>query len=173
MSNTPHPTDAVAEREHLWSLIKGIRFAMFTSRHGNGHLHGRPMTTQNRSIGEDASLWFFMPAHSEPAADLVAEPQVHVGYADPGADRYVSVSGTAAVIDDDAMKQQLWSPMAAAWFPEGVDSPDLALVQVKISHASYWDVQDSKLVQVVKMAKAAITGHPPTDMGAHGEVRLR
>lgn len=31
----------------LWDLIKDIRFAMFTARHGDGRLHSRPMITQN------------------------------------------------------------------------------------------------------------------------------
>jgi len=161
------------ERDHLWSLIKDIRFAMFTARHGNGHLHSRPMTTQNKGIDEDASLWFFMGAPSEPVADLASEPQVNVAYADPDADRYVSVSGTAAVVDDPAKKRALWSKMNEAWFPAGPDDPNLRLVQVKIVHASYWDVKDSKLVQLFKMAKAAVTGKPPTDMGEHADVRLR
>ena len=35
-----------------------------------------------------------------------------------------------AIIDDDpAKKQQLWSKMVEAWFPGGVDDPDLALVR--------------------------------------------
>lgn len=161
------------ERTHLWSLIKDIRFAMFTARHENHHLHSRPMTTQNRAIDEDTSLWFFMSRSREPVADLVQDPEVNVAYADPGADRYVSVSGRAAVVDDGAKKRQLWSKMAEAWFPGGVDDPDLALVQVQVTHASYWDVKDSKLVQVFKMAKAALTGRPPEDMGDHAEVRLR
>jgi general stress protein 26 len=105
--------------------------------------------------------------------DLAAQPEVNVAYADPGADRYVSVSGTAAVSNDPARKRQLWSKMAEVWFPAGVDDPDLTLVQVRIAHASYWDVKDSKLVQVVKMAKAAVTGKPPSDMGEHREVSMR
>jgi len=59
-----------------------------------------------------------------------------------------------------------------AWFPKGINDPDLALVRVKISHADYWDVKSSKLVQLYKMAKAAITGKPPTDMGEHAEVKM-
>ena len=48
-----------------------------------------------------------------------------------------------------------------------------SLVQVRIVHANYWDVKSSKLVQLLVMAKAAVTGKPPTDLGDHGEVRMR
>ena len=108
----------------------------------------------------------------DPVADLTADPGVNVAYADTGADSYVSVSGTAAVIEDMAKKKQLWSKMAEAWFPGGVDDPDLALVRVKITHANYWDVKESKIVQLYQMAKAAVTGKPPTDLGEHGEIRM-
>ena len=72
-------------RIRLWDLIKNIRFAMFTSRHANGHLHSRPMTTQNSAVDEDASLWFFMSRRGEPVADLAADPVVNIVYADPDA----------------------------------------------------------------------------------------
>ena len=165
--------DTAHSRQLLWKMIKDIRFAMFTTRHGNGHLHSRPMTTQNKEIGADESLWFFMSRKSDPVDDLRAEPTVNVAYADPGADAYVSVSGKASVIDDPAKKNQLWSKPTEAWFPNGPTDPDLALVQVQIVHASYWDVKESKLVQLYEMAKAVVTGKPPTEMGEHGEVRMR
>ena len=159
-------------REKLWRLIKDIRFSMFTVRHANGHLHSRPMTTQNAGVEDDSSLWFFMSKDSESVADLSREGSVNVAYADVGADSYVSVSGNAAVVDDLAKKRQLWSKMAQAWFPGGAEDPDLALVQVKISHADYWDVKENKLVQLIKMAHAAVTGTTPSGMGEHGEVRM-
>ena len=159
-------------RHLLWQLIKDTKFAMFTTRHYNGHLHSRPMTTQNSKVDEDDSLWFFMSKKSDPVADFSEEPTVNVTYANPSADSYVSVSGTAALVENDNKKKQLFTPMAQAWFPGGPTDPDLALVQVKITHANYWDVKQSKIVQLYEMAKAAITGKPPTDMGEHGEVRM-
>ncbi len=159
-------------RSRLWDLIKDIRFAMFTTRHGNGHLHSRPMTTQNSKLDEDASLWFFMARDDEPVADLIADPIVNLVYADPGEDRYVSVSGTAAVVEDLAKKKRLWSKTAKAWFPGGAADPNLALVEVKIIHANYWDVEESTIVQLFHMAKAAITGKPPKEMGEQVKVRM-
>ena len=97
---------------------------------------------------------------------------VNVAFADPGSDPWVSVSGEAAVVNDPAKAEQLWSKMNDAWFKGGPRDPDLALVQVRIVHASYWDVKESQIVQLWKMAKAAVTGEPP-HLGEHGEVRLR
>ena len=159
-------------RDKLWTMIKDIKFAMFTTRHGNGHLHARPMTTQNKALDDDDSLWFFMAKKGDPVEDLKTDPVVNVVYADPSSDTYVSVSGTAAVLEDAAKKQQLWNKAAEAWFPGGPTDPDLALVQVRIIHANYWDVKASKPVQLFAMAKAVVTGKPPVDLAEHGEVRM-
>jgi len=161
------------QREKLWHLIKDTRFAMFTTRHGNGHLHSRPMTTQNQAIDEDECLWFFMSRSGGPVADLRTEDEVNLSYSDPDKDRYVSVSGRARVVHNPAKLQKLWGKLNEAWFPGGVDDPDLALVEVQISHAHYWDVKENKLVQLYEMAKAAFTGKPPAALGESVEIRMR
>ena len=165
-------TDPMEARSTMWTLIKDIKYAMFTTRHGNGHLHSRPMTTQNCSLDEDSNLWFFMSRRGDPIKDLTAEPMVSVTYADPGEESYVSVSGTASIVEDPQKKQQLWTRPAATWFPGGVTDPDLALVRVRIGHADYWDVKQSHIVRLYQRAMAAVTGKPPSDQGEHAEIRM-
>ena len=96
----PITSDSAQAREQLWELVKDIRMAMFTTRHSNGHLHSRPMTTQNTGLDEDASLWFFMSRGSEAVTDLASDAVVNISYADPGDDRYVSISANAVVVDN-------------------------------------------------------------------------
>ncbi|NIM43646.1 MAG: pyridoxamine 5'-phosphate oxidase family protein [Hydrogenophaga sp.] len=160
-------------RDDLWKMIKDIRFGMLTTRHSgeahDGHLHARPMTTQNKDL-DDARLWFFMSRRSGPVDDIVADPTVNVSYAEPDDDTYVSVSGIARVIPDVAQARALWNKAADAWFPGGPEDPDLVLVAVDIEHAHYWDVKENKLTQLMVMAKAALTGEPPR-LGESGEVR--
>ncbi len=138
---------------------------MFTARNPDGHRHARPLTTKNKGVGEDSSLSFFMSRAGDPVADIGEDPSANVSYADVGCDGYISVSGIAAVVEDLAKKRQLWSKMAQAWFPGGAEDRDRALVQVKISHAAYWDVKGSRLVQLFKVAAAAVTGKRPTGIG--------
>ncbi|WP_051243223.1 pyridoxamine 5'-phosphate oxidase family protein [Azohydromonas australica] len=166
--STPESNDIAK----LWELIKDMRFGMLTTRHENGHLHSRPMTTQNRRDDEADALFFFMSRSSEPFADLQREHQVNVAYANPSSDTYVSVSGLAEAVEDPALRHALWNTATQAWFPNGPDDADVALVRVRITHAEYWDVHESKLVQLYKMARAAATGQPPKDMGDYGEVRM-
>ncbi|MBS0546686.1 MAG: pyridoxamine 5'-phosphate oxidase family protein [Proteobacteria bacterium] len=161
-------TDTTAK---LWDLIRDIKYGMFTARHGNGHLHSRPMTTLDRDE-QGGILWFFMSRSSEPVMDIENMSEVNLSYSDAGRDAYVSVSGTAHVVNDMGQKKRLWSPMVQAWFPGGIDDPDLALVAVTIDHAEYWDVKTNKATKIYEMAKAAMTGTTPS-IGEHAQVRMR
>ena len=127
------------------------------------------MTTQNSKLDGHNSLWFFMSRKGEPVADIAKDAGVNLAYVNPSDDTYVSVSGTAAVVEDQAKKEELWSKLAQAWFPGGVTDADLALVQVRIEHANYWDIGESKIVQLFHLATAAMTGKPPTCLGEHAE----
>jgi general stress protein 26 len=164
-------SNSTSDQQTLWELIRDIKFGMLTHRHGNGMLHSLPLTTQNKSSDEGAALYFFISRKSELVQSLQQDGNVNVSYSNPGDDRYVSVSGLAAISEDAAKKEALWSAMAKAWFPGGVTDPDLVLLEVGISHAEYWDVKESKMVQLAKMAKAAVTGERPA-LGEHKEVRV-
>jgi general stress protein 26 len=165
-------TDRTTDEHTLWTLIKDIKFGMLTHQHTDGQLHSAPLTTQNKAGDEGMALYFFISRKSEMAACLAKEANVNVAYANPGDDRYVSVSGHATLVEDQAKKADLFTPLAKAWFPGGATDPDLALLQVDIGHAEYWNVKESKMVQLVKMAKAAITGEPVKKLGEHKELSL-
>ena len=158
--------------ETLWNLIKDIKFGMFTHRNATGLLHAHPLTTQNKMLGDGEPLYFFVPRNGELAGRIGQDSAVNISYADTSADSYVSVSGEARIEDNMAKKEELFSPLAKAWFPQGAGDPNLALLAVHVRHAEYWDVDESKMVQLFKMAKAALTGEPPRHLGEHKELNL-
>ncbi|AEG93904.1 pyridoxamine 5'-phosphate oxidase family protein [Ramlibacter tataouinensis] len=161
-NDSPHDT--------LWKLIKDMRFGMLTHRHPDGTLHAHPLTTQNKALDEGV-LYFFVSKSTEVGRRLQVDGDVCVAYADASKDHYVSISGHATVSSDRAKVERLFNALAKAWFPGGVDDPNLELVEVKILHAEYWDVKESKVTQLAKMATAAVTGHPP-HLGEHQELHF-
>ena len=163
MSNMSSP------RETLWDLIKSTRFGMLTHRHTDGMLHSHPLTTQNKSIDEAGILYFFVSKKSEVGERLLVDGNVNVAYVDTGKDTYVSVTGQAKISEDMATKERLFTAITKAWFPAGPTDPDMELVEIHIRHAEYWDVKESKMTQLFKIATAAVTGSPPK-MGEHKEL---
>ena len=156
-----------SEKKTLWTLIKDIKFGMLTHSHSNGELHSHPLTTQNKTGDEGNQLYFFISQRSELAKRMAIDNNVNVSYAHPGDDRYVSVSGQASIVDDQAKKDALFTVLAKAWFSGGATDPDLALLVIDIGHVEYWDSKDSKMVQLIKMATAAVTGNPPNVVTEH------
>ncbi|MEJ8836608.1 pyridoxamine 5'-phosphate oxidase family protein [Ramlibacter sp. AN1133] len=161
------------QHEALWDLIKDTRFCMLSHRHADGTLHSHPLTTQNRELAEDGCLWFFVSKSSEVGQRLRQDGNVNLSYANPGKDTWVSVTGTARVLEDPEKKKELFNTFAKAWFPGGAEDPDLELVEVRIDEAEYWNVKENKLLQLLKMGKAAATGTRPKKMGEHHEVQFR
>jgi general stress protein 26 len=155
----------------LRAKLKRIRICMFTTCDGTGRLTSHPMALQDAE--DDGCLWFFTAAHTNLARDLPGNPAVNLSFAEPADSLYVSVSGRAELLNDRARIAQLWNPMVAAWFPEGLDDPELRLVKVDAHSAEFWDSKSSRMVQLMKMAQAALTGTPPTtEPGEHGKIQL-
>ena len=160
------------DHDLLWHMIKDMRFAMLTHRHADGSLHAHPLTMQNRSLDEQGLLYFFVARPTEVGQRLRTDGKVNVSFVDPAKDIYVSIAGHASVNEDLAMKQRLFNALNKAWFPGGADDPNLELVEVAIQHAEYWNVKEGKTTQLLKMARAAVSGHPP-EIGEHREMRVK
>ncbi len=157
------------QQKKLGELIGDIKFAMLTTISSDGKLHSRPMTTQQKDF--DRHLWFFTGLSTEIVPEVESNPKVNVSYSSPDKNSYVSVSGAASVVRDRAKIKELWSPLYKAWFPEGVDDPDLCLLKVDVSEAEYWDMPNSKVAQVYAFAKALATGEQ-AKIGEHRQVNV-
>lgn len=149
----PGTRDAV---EHLGDLIHGIKVAMMTTVEADGSLRSRPMWTQDHDF--DGELWFFTREHSHKVDEVEKDHHVNVSFADPSRERYVSVSGRCTLVKDPRKVRELWSPALKAWFPQGMDDPELALLCVHVERAEYWDAPSSRMVQLAGMLKAVLSG---------------
>jgi general stress protein 26 len=83
----------------------------------------------------------------------------------------MDVRGTATVVTDRQQIKDKWSSFVKAWFPGGVDDPNLALLKVRPGQCYYWDSETGKMIQFVKIAVAAITGKQVAE-GAEGSLKV-
>lgn len=155
-------------RDKVWAMIRDIRVAMLTSEDG-GSLRSRPMVAAQTAF--DGHLWFFTRASSRKVTEVARQEQVCVSYADPKQENYVSLSGTAHLVRDQAEIAHHWSEAARVWFPKGKDDPDIALLRVDVDHGEYWDAPSSAMLHLYGYVKAAVTGEPPHP-GGHAQVKL-
>ena len=142
--------------QKLRELIKDIDFAMLTTVESDGTLRSRPMSTQD--VEFDGYLWFFTSDKSGKAREIMHDRHVNLSYAKPDDNIYISVSGKGSISHDRAKMKEFWNPFYKAWFPEGLETPDIALLKVTVTQAEYWDSSGSKLMHLVGFVKAVATG---------------
>ncbi len=153
MENQAERNEAIRK---LGEMIKDIDFAMLTTVEADGTLRSRPMSTQR--IEFDGNLWFFTRASAPKVDEVRRDERVNVSYAKPDEQRYVSVSGTAEIVRDREKIEELWSPALKAWFPKGLEDPDIALLKVSAEQAEYWDSSSSAMAHLFGFVKALATG---------------
>lgn len=152
----------------LKEMAEKIRTCMFNTITNEG-FHSRPMGTAN--IEDDGSIWFFTNEYSPKSKEISKENEVNLGYSDPSNNAYMYVNGKAELVDDQARKKAYFSPFIKAWFPEGLEDPNLILIKVTPSMAEYWDASASKMVVAFQMLKAIVTGDKP-DLGEHEKIKF-
>lgn len=139
-------------------LVRGERTCMLTTVAADGAIHSRPMAIQQ--VDDDATMWFMAYSDSAKLDQIAAHPQVNVTFG--GGDAWVSASGTATLVDDDAKKRELWNPFTEAWFRCEPEDPQVALIRVDPSGGEYWD-SPSKPAQLFGVLQVLLTKTRPAD----------
>jgi general stress protein 26 len=148
----------------LRELVKGIEFAMLTTAEEDGTLRSRPMRTLDAEF--DGDLYFFTGAGSPKVGEIEHDRHVCVSYAAPAEGRYVSMSGLARILRDRTKMEEFWSPWLKAWFPNGLEDPELALLWISVTQAEYWEGPSGTLVYlagVKAMAAGAAFGESESE----------
>lgn len=145
--------------EHLAKLVEltnDSRFVMMTTTDQDGHLVSRPMSRQEVDV--DADMWFIATRDSRKVAHLRANPTAGVTVTTSSS--WVSLSGSAEVVDDVDKLKQLWSTFAEAWLPGGPEDPNAILIHVDVETAEYWDNPGGRVSSLISLAKSKATGKP-------------
>ncbi len=154
------PTRAEATKK-IYDLIRNIKTAALVTTTDDGHLHSRPMVTQDAEF--DGDVWFFAERDSDKVYEAQANPQVNVTYA--SGNTFVSLAGRLSIVDDLVKKKELWKEPLRVWFENGPEDPNVVLLKVEAEEAQYWDAPDGPIGSLVAMIRVALTG----DKDAAGE----
>ena len=151
---TDETQDRQDRQEKVRALVKDARIAMLTSVAPDGRLVSKPMATQDVEL--DGDVWFVAERDSQKVRNIEAHPHVNVAYSDRSS--WVSLSGTAVVVDDPAKLAELWNTFTDAWLEGGPENPNNVLIRVEADSAEYWDGPGSAVTQVLNLVKAKVTG---------------
>ncbi len=164
-------TTKAENRELLRNLIEDIDIAMFTTLSPSGYPVSRPLSTQQVEFDGEV-LWFLTRGDSPKVAEIRKQPRVNVAYASDSNNSYVSVTGDARVLRDQAKIDELWSDALKAFFPNGSNDPDLKLIRVRVATAEYWDGPSSALGKAISFIVARVTKNDEF-MGENRIIQMR
>jgi general stress protein 26 len=156
-----HPMADTEQLKHdLWKKLADSPFLMIGL--SDTHQHHIPLTAQ---LDEDQvdTLFFFVAKDNRltPGGPAMAQ------FVGKGHDYFACLDGTVRVDNDFAQIEKLWSPQVEAWFPDGKDDPNLALLRFDIDSAELWE-SDISLAGKVKML---FGGKIKSDeLGSHAKV---
>ena len=153
----------------LWAALDEVRIGMLGAV-GATPRHMQPMS----GFGEPSTrtIWFFMQRDN----DLIAQAAEAGGAAmfclvSKDRNLWACIGGTLSQDRDPAMVDKYWGAVTAAWFPDGKDSPNLALMRLDMTDAQVWVVEGGGLKFAYEIAKANLTKTEP-DVGAKTELQF-
>lgn len=154
----------MSSQEHknkIWNMIKDIKVGMLTTQDGN-NLRARPMHIVQDEY--DGTLWFYTKLSADKNLEIKDEHHVCLTFCDSNDGVYISLSGNARLTQNKVLIDKFWGPFTAAWFENGKDDPDVALLEIKIYRGEHWESRENKVFQLYEFAKANLTNERP-DIG--------
>ncbi|HZF63477.1 MAG TPA: pyridoxamine 5'-phosphate oxidase family protein [Chitinophagaceae bacterium] len=155
--------------EKLKKLVEEINICMFITNTRGDQEHTRPMATIE--VEENGLLWFYTDVRSIKVEEVTMQREVHLVYAHPGKSSYLDVWGSAEIVTDRQQVIDKWSPVVKAYFPDGANDPNLALLKVQPVEAYYWEAESGKMIHFLKMAASVVVGKRLAE-GAEGSLNL-
>jgi general stress protein 26 len=125
-----------ADTRRIAELIRDIDICMFVTR-ADGAVRGRPMSN-NGKVEYDGDSWFFSYRDTPKVEEIEADPRVELAYIATEKGTWVSIEGTAQVVEDDDRKRRLWDKELEAWFKDGPEDDNVVLLKVSADRIHAW-----------------------------------
>ena len=155
--------------QKMQELVKHNNICLFTTQITDTPLPTRPMGTQQ--VDDEGNFWFLSGDDSDKNSEILEDNRVQLFYSNPSAAEFMSVYGSASISRDRNKIDELWNPIAKAWFKDGKDDPRLTLIKVTPEEAYYWDTKTNKMVTMIKILAAMVSGKT-MDVGVQGKMTI-
>ena len=130
----------------LAKLMAGIDICMMTTTSANGSLVSRPMSN-NGEVDYDGTSYFFTWTESGVAKELKLNKNVNLAF-EASRKTYVSAAGKARLVTNKSQMEDHWSPDLDEWFPQGLETDGILMIEVKAKRIKYWNGERESEVKV-------------------------
>jgi general stress protein 26 len=127
--------------ERFWTEISRTRTGMLGVADGED-TRFQPMTAHFDK--RDGTFWFFARAEGVITEAAEGGRPANFTYTGAGRDLFACLHGQLKVESDTAARQKFWTEEVARWFPDGRDSPGVALLRFDAEGADIWAPESSQ-----------------------------
>lgn len=146
--------DAIAK---IQAMVKQNKTCFFCTAATGSHAEGaRPMSALQ--VDDAGHLWFLSASDSHKNREVARDPSVTLYFQDSSHVMFLRLSGHAKISTDRAKIKELWRPIFATWFTEGLDDPRITVIQFAPSEGYYWQTKHGTFIAGVKMLIGAAIG---------------
>ena len=135
--------------EEFWKVLDDSRVVMLAGI-GTGNAPARPMTAQTDEDIKDGSVYFFASRSEGIGREVLAgTSQACFTFQSKDNGILASAMGPIAAVNDQAMIDKLWTPMAATYYDQGRSDPDLVLLRFTPPEFEVWRASTGGFLKAV------------------------
>lgn len=138
--------------EKLKQIVGRCRVGMLGMYREDG-IHFSPMS--HVDIDDDGNLWFFTTKETGKSISAKHKNNIFITYAQEANSTFLSISGKAYLNANREKMRELFNPYVKAWFPNGLDDPNLSLLVVHPLEIECWDSDEHKVLNYSKILSPA------------------
>ena len=120
----------------MWRKIDDSSIVMVGS--ADGTTNSEPLTAQIDDDQPDA-IFFFLGKNNR----VAGKNKLLLQFVSKGHELFACIRGTGRIDNNRALIDKLWNPNVEAWFPNGKQDPNLALLRVDIDDTELWETATS------------------------------
>ena len=159
--------DKAEVERRLWREVERRRIGMLGPVGWEVVQHFQPMTAFAEP--ESNSLWFY--TRSDTALARASEPGVNAMFVLMADDMQACIGGELKLRWDSLHRDKYWNAAVAAWYPQGKDDPELAMMRLACHDAQVWLNEAGPMKFGWEIAKANLVGSEP-HLGSSTNLRL-
>ncbi len=146
------------QRKEFYDRLENVRAGMLGLQSDNALV---PMSP-NFDDDEPGAIWFLSAIGTHLVDTVATAPQdAKFVVADAKSGLYADIAGRLEISDNQAKLDDIWNPIAAAWFEEDKQDPDLRLLKFIPAKAEAWLTTNSGFKFFYEIIKANVTDQMP------------